>query len=80
MWQGPIFCKATYSYSTNAGLWWRLWPQEGLNVQEYEPEIPVQSPDYLPPWVSEFNYTNYLRPHHGTMMISGLDCPWHWDG
>jgi hypothetical protein len=38
-----------------AGLWRRLSPPGGCNVQEYLPEVPLSSPDYLPSWVPDFS-------------------------
>jgi Heterokaryon incompatibility protein (HET) len=38
----------------HAGLWRRLAAPKGCNVQEYEAEVPLSSPDYLPSWVPDF--------------------------
>jgi hypothetical protein len=39
----------------HAGLWRRLSPQPGCNVQEYQPEISPENSEYLPSWVPEFS-------------------------
>jgi hypothetical protein len=39
----------------HAGLRRHLTPSVGCNAKEYQPEIPLESPNYLPSWIPDFN-------------------------